>query len=267
MKGWRTGAFFLGVAVLDVLLNVFPMTRGLIPEEVYRWSWVVLCGLALFFRHISDGPPAWKGRWPFDRDSFSHGGSDMKKPIGFMLLFVVLLFTASVFAGDVEEPAAADHPFSITLGSGHIWSGSGDWERSVNTAEAQVHLGGDWRFTDRFGLTFEYVRDTAELKEWLYEHRFTSELTETRYNYNVADLACRVTFNPGDRAEIYALAGGSFYKSGGLSKGGFLAGVGLDYGITDRAFLRVLMKYRHVEGFLVPVANVVETGFGIGFRF
>lgn len=264
MKGWRTGAFFAGAALLSAFIEILPLTRGLIPPATYRWLAIGTCFAALFFRHISDGPPGWRrGGLPPQL----HGGTNMKRLFTGILVVVLALFAASAITVMAEEPTEIGQPFAVTVGTGHVWFGSGDYERSISTAEAQMHLGMDWNFHERFGLTCEYVRDTAELKEWLIEHRFSSDVPTTTYKYSVLDLAARYVFNPGDRACIYALAGGSVYFQGDHRRGGFLAGVGLDYDIASRTFLRVTTKYRHVERFIVPVANVVETGVSLGIRF
>lgn len=193
----------------------------------------------------------------------------MKNAFAFTLVALALVALAALPLTAQEAPPADEeaYPFAVTLGTGHIWTGAGSYGKSVETAEAQVHVGAYWRFTDRFGLTFEFVRDSAEIEDWFYEHSFKGAPSESLHRYSATDVAATFTVNPGDRACIYLMAGGTWYKAGDLSKAGWLAGAGLDFAITERAFVRATIKYRHVEDFLVPVANVAETGIALGFRF
>lgn len=187
----------------------------------------------------------------------------MKIPRGtfaFITLALVGLLALPVAAAD-KEPC-----FSIYAGSGHIWTGSGGYGYSLDKAEWQLQAGAEWRVSKRISIGLGIARDTATVSEWFIEHNFDVRKPPEAYNYTATDLYGKFVINPGDKAEVFALAGGTWFKSGDLAKGGYLAGVGLQYNF-GKAFVQTTLKYRHVDQFLVPVANVVETGIGVGFRF
>jgi hypothetical protein len=159
------------------------------------------------------------------------------------------------------------YPWVVSLGTGHIWTGSGSYGYNLDSAEWQVQGSIRWDIGRRFGVGLGIARDTATIQKWFVEHNFTTVEPPKAYSYTATDLYATYAFNPDDKARIYALLGGTWFKSGDLSKGGYVGGLGLEYAVTKRAFVGFTVKIRHVQDFLVPVANVAETSLQVGFRF
>jgi len=184
----------------------------------------------------------------------------------FALCLILLAFSICAVPAMAQEKDAPT--MAVTVGTGHIWTGSGSYDSTLLSAEWQIRAGFQWNLSERYGLEFNFTRDGAEIVDWLEEHQFTSEAADSEtYRYTVTDLGGFFVLNPEDKASIIFSGGGSMYKEGDLEKAGFYAGVGLHYDITDRSFVAVTLRYRHVQDFIVPNANVVETGVAVGLRF
>jgi opacity protein-like surface antigen len=169
---------------------------------------------------------------------------------------------------EIREVIAPEvHPFSISVGTGHIWTGAGSYGYNFDSSEWQVQASGRWDIGRRIGIGLGVVRDTATVQKWFVKHKFTTQEPPEAYKYTGVDLYAVLFFNPDDKARVYALLGGTWYKSGELSKAGVVGGVGLEYALTRQVFVGVTVKVRHVQDFIVPVANVAETGLNLGFRF
>lgn len=166
------------------------------------------------------------------------------------------------------KAATLDPAFAIELGTGHIWTGSGNYAYNLDSAQWQVHLAASCYLTPHHGIMLAVGRDGATIIEYLHEHNFTT-LTpkEFAYRYTIVDLAYRYTINPDDKAKIFLMLGPSGYFAGDLKKAGIMAGAGLDYGFTPNWFASVKLSFRHVAEFIVPQANVIETRLSVGYRF
>ena len=194
--------------------------------------------------------------------------------VAFLLTFALAAQTA---APAVVAPAAPATPanagfspvFSITLGTGHIWTGSGNYAYNLDSSEWQVHAAVTMFLTPHHGLMLAAGRDGATLIEYLHTHNYTVlEPRPLTYRYTVVDLAYRYSSNPGDKANVFVYAGPSGYFAGEDHKFGLVAGAGLEYGFTDHWALSATLAFRHVSNFLkIDQANFGETRLGLVYRF
>lgn len=194
--------------------------------------------------------------------------------VAFLLTFALAAQTA---APAVVAPAAPATPanagfspvFSITLGTGHIWTGSGNYAYNLDSSEWQVHAAVTMFLTPHHGLMLAAGRDGATLIEYLHTHNYTVlEPRPLTYRYTVVDLAYRYSINPGDKANVFVYAGPSGYFAGEDHKFGLVAGAGLEYGFTDHWALSATLAFRHVSNFLkIDQANFGETRLGLVYRF
>ena len=189
----------------------------------------------------------------------------------FLLAFALAAQTAqpaAPAAPATPAKAALDPAFAIELGTGHIWTGAGNYMYNLDSAQWQVHAAVSMYLTPHHGLTLAVARDGATVIEYLNEHNFTAlKPASFSYRYTVVDLAYRYTINPADKARVFLTAGPSAYFAGDLKKTGVMAGVGLEYGFTPHLFAGVKLSFRHVADFIVPQANVAETRLSVGYRF
>lgn len=169
----------------------------------------------------------------------------------------------------VAIPAAAQDKFSVQGGLGHLWTGNGNYWYGVDTAQASVSLAFTYTPVKSFQLALEATYDTADVVTWMNEHEFTSKTAVPgAYNYFVMDLEARWLICPDGKLSGYLGVGPSLYRdTDGNTAGGVMAVVGVEYDLTKNLYAYVDVKYRHVQEFIVPVANVVHTGIGLGWRF
>lgn len=163
--------------------------------------------------------------------------------------------------------ASAPSAFWLEVGSGHIWTGEGTYGYQLDTAEWNLQLTAGWQTTEHFGLAAGVTRDTATVVEWMRDHYFTTQTTPEKYRYTALDLLATWRLNPGAKVDLVFSIGPTVYFEGGLEKVGATAGAAVEVALARRCYVSGSLKYRHVQGFLVPVANVAETGIHFGIRF
>ncbi|MEW5763704.1 MAG: outer membrane beta-barrel protein [Acidobacteriota bacterium] len=195
------------------------------------------------------------------------GGKRMRRPFLWITVLLSILCLALTAPASAETPAKAP-AFSVQIGTGHLWTGSGNYAYSLDSTQWQVSLAGSVYLTPRHGVTVAIARDGATLVEWARRHNFdTFDAPAFSYEYTLVDLAYRYTVNPGEKACVYTLIGPTGYFHGDTERLGVMGAVGLDYDLTARWFLNGQVAFRHVSRFLVPQANVVETRLALGYRF
>lgn len=155
---------------------------------------------------------------------------------------------------------------SVEVGTGHIWTGTGNYAYNLDSAHWQVHVGGAYNFTNHQAVRLDVARDGATVVNWLHRHNFTRKVFND-YEYTVIDLGYQYTFMPNSKASPFAYGGLSEYTDDGLWKSGFVVGGGLRFNLNKHWYISTTVAYRHVEDFIVPVANVAETRIGIGWRW
>jgi hypothetical protein len=154
------------------------------------------------------------------------------------------------------------------LGVGHLWSAQGSYPYAMETSQFQLQGSFLFDFDPHWSAGLSVSRDTIDVVNWAYYHNFTTNLPPAgSVNYTIFDAEGRYTFNPGDKALVYAMVGMSLYDRGGVHKGGVTAGFGLQYQFYKGLYLYVDARFRHVQNFVVPVANTVQTGLGLGWKF
>lgn len=185
-----------------------------------------------------------------------------------LLVALVALPSAAQTPQDKEAAQTLAPTFSAELGTGHIWAGSGSYLYNLDSSEWQAHLAGTCFLTPHHGVTLAVGRDGATILEWLNEHKFTTLQPEPfSFRYTVVDLSYRYTVNPADKTRVFLYAGPSGYFAGDLHKIGLMAGIGAEYGFTPHWYAAVRLTYRHVQDFVLPVANFAETRLAVGYRF
>jgi len=162
--------------------------------------------------------------------------------------------------------AFADEPFSLEVGTGHIWTGSGNYMATLDKAEWQYSLAAGMELTERHNLTLGVAHDGVKVTTWMQRHNFMDSVPEM-HHYTAVDLLYGYTLNPNDKAKVTLELGPTWYRAGDLDKAGITAGAVLKYPLATRLYASVALRFRHVQDFIVPVANVVETRFALGFRF
>jgi len=182
----------------------------------------------------------------------------------FVFVFVMLLvFGCMCFA---ESPAT--NKIEAFIGAGHIWTGGGNAYSLDSNASLQLQAGVTYTINNWY-LETSLHSDTLKVSNWLLEHNFLDKVVAS-YEYRVLDVGGGYIFSPNNKIQIRTGLFVSQYFSPNKdvdSKTGIKAEVKTVFFFTDKVFGYVGLAYRHTEDFIAPQVNVVETSYGIGYRF
>jgi len=159
-------------------------------------------------------------------------------------------------------------PFEVLVGAGQIATASSGGAVTYKTT-FETNLTAQFRYnlTDRFSLAVAATSDTAKVGRWLTVHNFLSPQPVNAYSYWAYDLTAQYFVVRGAQLSAFVFAGPSLYWADGHGKGGLVAGLGTCYALGKHFFVESQMSYRHEEGLIVPVANVIGISLLGGFRF
>jgi len=169
-------------------------------------------------------------------------------------------------------PAFQLPPFEVGIGFGELATDrAGNLQEANVRFEANVSASFRWFPTEHFALGLGVTRDTVKISEWLVAHRFVLPRPLTAYQYTAADLS--VFYYPlrTAKGDLYAGLDMTTYFAPSNTTSGTKVGYGFSLGgdyVLGKGFaVGAYLRYRHVEDFLVPVANVVEPGIRVTYRF
>ena len=192
----------------------------------------------------------------------------MSKKVLCVVVFALLLSTLSYFAQSTEKLPA----FEVGLGMGQLATATaGNLQQSQ--VKFEMNLGATFRWfpVEKFAVGVGFTTSTVKLSEWLVNHNFIEPRPLVVYNYTAADLSAFYYPLRTSRGDLYVGLDCTAYFAPGNSTSGTKIGYGAtfggDYNLGKGFGIGAYVRYRHVQDFLVPIANVVEPGVRVVFRF
>ncbi len=183
----------------------------------------------------------------------------MKKALLFLFLSVLSL---SLFA------QAKPSNFAVTVGLGQVATATSGNALAYDVSfQTNYSLAARYDFSPKFAFGLSATQDTVKLARWLAVHNFLKPIDNDNYQYLAVDAL--VFYYPvrNEKAALFIMGGPTYYHATAINKVGLTAGIGADYALTKHLFLETAVKFRHVQDFLVPVANVFDAGLYFGWRF
>lgn len=157
----------------------------------------------------------------------------------------------------------------LYVGLGHIWEGNGNLVKNVDTGSLQYQLGFSYDVSKNWYMAASIHRDTVKVENYLLDHNYIDEVVST-YEYTIVDIGGGYILNPGDKVKVKVgmFLSGYFSPDNEVdSKLGVGAEVKAEYAFYKNWFAYFGVKFRHTQEFIAPQVNVLETSYGIGFRF
>jgi opacity protein-like surface antigen len=185
----------------------------------------------------------------------------------FLLLFTISALSQTPAAAPAKLPA-----FEIGLGLGQLATATaGNLEQSQVRFEANLNAGFRWFPAERFAVGLGVTRDTVKLSTWLVKHNFREPSALIAYEYTGVDLSGYYYPIRNAHGDLYVGIDVTAYFAPGDSASGTKIGYGCtfggDYALGKGFAVGAYVRYRHVQDFLVPIANVVEPGVRVSFKF
>lgn len=192
-----------------------------------------------------------------------------------LIIFLSLILTCAFFAQATTAPTtldkiqAASHNFSMTLGLGQVGTATTGNALAYDVKfQTAVKVGFNYFVTPKFSMGLDVQRDTVKLARWAVVHNFLKPIANDNYQYVAYDVLANYYLARTDKLAFFLFAGLTEYTApGAASKTGFTGGVGTDFYMGKHFMLESKVKFRHVQDFAVPVANVFDAGLAIGYRF
>lgn len=196
------------------------------------------------------------------------------RKMGITILTVVALLLISTFAMAQAKAADTLPSFEAYLGGGQVTTAMAGNATTYSTQmETNVFVGFRWfpstkKYT-HFAIDASYLHDTAKIGRWLIVHNFVKIHPVNAYQYSAIALTGEYWLTRSDRGGIYSFIGPQVFlgTSDVPDKLGVTAGFGAQYTFFKKFFVESKLEYWHVEGFIVPIANVMVGKIAIGIRF
>lgn len=189
-----------------------------------------------------------------------------------ILVLILALVSFAALAQTTAPVAQALPAFEVGLGVGQLATATtGNLQQSQVKFEANLSASFKWFPVEHFAVGVGVTRDTVKLSTWLVNHKFIEPKPLVAYQYTGVDLSAYYYPIRTIKGDLYVGLDTTAYFAPGASSGGtkigFGATLGGDYALGKGFAVGAYVRYRHVQDFLVPVANVVEPGIRFTFRF
>lgn len=166
---------------------------------------------------------------------------------------------------------------ALPLAAQELWLGAGGLiiPESGNAAystfhqEAQLSGGFFLPVGDRFALNFGLATDTVKAQEWLVEHNFSDgPVAVWSKRYYALDVEAHFLLTPkASKCAVSVFAGGTAYRSGDLTWGGYKAGLLTRYNLGKHLTVGGEVACRHSGAGPYGDYTVPEVALRVGWRF
>lgn len=172
-----------------------------------------------------------------------------------VLLICLLLLALPVFA-QVDAYLGVGRLLTSTEGNAVQYS---------NDFETNYNLGVRYQTGTKLSFNLNVMRDTARIGEYLLVHNYIEKAPVAKYQYTKIRPSVEYWFG-----DMYVFGGLPVFISpndGIDTKLGVEAGAGIRHKLYKKAFWQTEASFIHVQDFIVPVANMINWSFSIGYRF
>jgi hypothetical protein len=181
-----------------------------------------------------------------------------------MKKFILVLVLLLAFTCYGQMPSTF---IDVSVGTGHLWTGSGNYYAGNDSRELDYQLSAKWVSTSGWGAYAGYTHDGIKLGKWLVKHNFI-DLNLTDYkNLECLDIGGLYVLK-GDKIDGFASIGFTGYKALGDEALGWYVLVGSDVQIYKHLFLTLKAEYRsNAKNFEAMQSSAFETGVLLTYRF
>ena len=197
------------------------------------------------------------------------------KGLKFLVAFLVFLVSFAALAQTTPAPVAPAPKlpaFEVGVDIGQLATATaGNLQQSQVKFEMNLGASFRWFPVEKFAVGVGFTTSTVKLSGWLVNHNFITPKPLVAYNYTAADFS--VYYYPLRTAKGDLWVGldtTAYFAPQNATTGtkiGYGASFGGDYNLGKGFGIGAYVRYRHVQDFLVPIANVVEPGVRVVFRF